>query len=357
MEKKRYLYIEALRVLACLAVIFNHSPRSSYFQFAQREVGSALYFLELSMSIGCKYAVPTFMAISGALMLDKPISYRKLWTRKIFKTAVLLAVFSLISYLCGVAAGKETFSLRTFLLRAYEDDINYSYWYLYAYLAFLVVSPLLSTLLRNLKTSEILYMLLVALLVRCVLPAAEQLRWEGMYHLSDDLRPAWLTADIVFYPAIGYFLHHRVDVKTLKKALPVLWLAAAAGIYASCQLTLQVWYQTWVAQTHVYHKQFAAVYCAALMATVRVLYECVPPEGQLAKVTAALGGCTLGVYLLHVPVMNYTRFFQETVWIPIDALGLPQMMRGMLYVLIMFFACAGITWILKKIPGFRWMLK
>ena len=357
MKEKRHVYMEALRILACLAVIFNHSPRSSYFQFAQREVGSMLYFLELSMSIGCKYAVPTFMAISGALMLHKPISYKKLWTQRIFKAAMLLGVFSLISYLSGVAAGKEVFSLKSFILGTYENKINYAYWYLYAYLAFLIASPMLSTLLRNLKTGEILYMLLAATIVRCVLPAAEQLLWEGTYHLSSDLRPAWLTADIVFYPAIGYFLHHRVDVKTLKKALPILWLAAAACIYVSCRLTLQVWYQTWVAQTHIYHKQFAAVYCAALMATVRVIYEYVPQEGRIARITTALGGCTLGVYLLHVPVMDNLRFFQETVWIPIDALGLPQMMRGMIFVLIMFFSCAGITWILKKIPGFRWLLK
>jgi len=357
MEKKRHLYIEALRVLACLAVIFNHSPRSSYLLFTEREPGSLLYFFDLSFSIGCKFAVPTFLAISGALMLDKEISIKKLWTRRIPKTVLMLAVFSIISQLIGVAAGKEALGVKELIFQAYDSWLNYSYWYLYAYIAFLIASPMLSALLKSLKNHEIAYMLAVAIIFRCVIPAFEQLRWAGEHRLNGDLSLAWLTADIVLYPAIGYFLHNRMDLRACKRALPFLLLAALAGLYISCLLTWREYQRLWITHIQTYHNLFAAVYAAAVFVVIRVLYMHVKTEGRLARWTERLGGMTLGVYLLHVPVMDHTRLFQEWVWIPMDALHLPQLLCGMIYIVLLFAACAAAAAVLKRIPGLRTLLK
>ena len=348
--------MEALRVLACLAVIFNHSPRSSYFLFATREPGSFLYFAELAVSISCKFAVPAFFAISGALMLDKEISMKKLWLKRIPRTAVMLAVFSLISHLIGVAAGEPMLGIKGFIFRAYDADLNYSYWYLYSYLAFLVVSPLLSAMLRNLKNREIIYMLGVALAFRSLIPALERLHWEGDHQLNTYLSNVWLTVDIVFYPTIGYFLHNRMDIRACRRALPFLWLAAAAGMYASCRLTWQEFHQRWITHIETYHGLFAGVYAAAIFASMRALYENVPQDGRLGRWTMALGGLTLGVYLLHVPIMDHTRLFQELVWIPMDLLHLPQLLCGAIYIVLLFLFCAAITAVLKRIPGIKTLL-
>ena len=196
----------------------------------------------------------------------------------------------------------------------------------------------------------------VALFFRSVLPAFEQLRWGGEHHLTAYFSLAWLTADIVLYPTIGYFLHCRMDIRTCSRALPFLWLAAAVGIYVSCWLTWQEYQRLWITHIETYHKLFDGVYAAAIFVTVRVLYEHVSGECRLGRLTAVLGSSVLGVYLLHVPVMDHTRLFQDLIWVPMDALGLPQLICGMSYVLIMFFACAVLAWILKKIPGIRWLM-
>ena len=64
--RKRIGYIDVLRILACLAVIYNHA--SGFFLFGDQEPGGLLYRLELCLSISCKFAVPVFFAISGALI-------------------------------------------------------------------------------------------------------------------------------------------------------------------------------------------------------------------------------------------------------------------------------------------------
>jgi len=357
MNKKQHLYIEALRVLACLAVIFNHSPRSSYFLFTTREAGSLLYFADLAVSISCKFAVPLFFAISGALMLGREISIKTLWTKRISKTVLMLAVFSVASHLISAAAGRELLSPKAMIFQAYDRDLNYAYWYLYAYIAFLMSLPMLSSMLRGLKNREILYMICLALFFRSFLPAFEQMRWEGTHHLSSHMNVTWMISDIVLYPTIGYFLHNRMDVNACKRALPILWLAAAAGLYMSCLLTWHEYLETWVMHIETYHSLFGGVYAAAIFTTVRVMYDRVPQDSRLGRWTAALGSMTLGVYLLHVPVMDHTRLFQELVWVPMDAMHLPQLLCGAIYIVLLFAACAAITVVLKRIPGFRELLK
>lgn len=355
--KKKHLYIEALRVLACLAVVLNHTSDSFYYLFTTREAGSLQYYVDLCISISCKFAVPLFFALSGALMLGREISMKKLWCSRIPKTALMLIVFSIASHLIGAAAGREYLGVKGMLFLGYDRDLNYSYWYLYAYIAFLMALPLLSAMLRTLGNREILYMIGLGLFFRCFLPAIEQLRWEGAHHLSEHMDISWLTADVVLYPTIGYYLHNRMDVKACKRALPLLWIAAAAGLYMSCQLTWQKYLQDWKMYSETYHALFGGVYAAAIFATVRVLYAGVSGESRLGKWTAALGGVTLGVYLVHVLIMDYTRLFQELVWIPMHALHLPEMVCGVIHGVLLFMVSAAVAVILKRIPGLKLLLK
>ena len=66
---KRRVYLDVLRIAACLCVVYNHTNEYGFFMFATREPGSMQYFLEMYASMLCKLAVPVFLALSGALML------------------------------------------------------------------------------------------------------------------------------------------------------------------------------------------------------------------------------------------------------------------------------------------------
>jgi hypothetical protein len=117
--RERQHHLDLLRAIACLSVVMIHVSA----EFVVRGSAGPDFWVGNLLDSLSRAGVPLFVMISGALMLNKPISYKKLWTQRIFKTAVLLAVFSLISYLCGVAAGKEVFSLKNFVLGAYEYDV------------------------------------------------------------------------------------------------------------------------------------------------------------------------------------------------------------------------------------------
>ena len=356
MEKKRHLYIEALRVLACIAVVYNHIP-ALYLLLNKREAGSMIYFADMAVSISCKFAVPLFFAISGALMLDREISLKKIWLQKIPKMALTLAIFSVISYASFAAVGKEVWDLKTMIFQAYDRDLNYAFWYLYAYLAFLMALPLLSSLLRGLKNREILYMIGLALFFQSMLPAFEQLRWGGTHHLNKNINVTWLTADIVLYPTIGYYMHNRMDVRACRRSIPFLWLASAVGVYVSCVLTWREYFSTWAPIIEKYHSLFGGIYAAAVFATVRVLYQRVESESRLGRWTLMLSGLTFGIYLVHVPIKDNTRLFEELLWIPLNALPLPEFVCGVIYMVVLLLVSAAVTVVLKKIPGIKVLMK
>lgn len=353
--KKRVLYIDVLRIAACLAVIFNHTADKGFYLFSTRAWGSIPFYVDLTASICCKFAVPTFFAISGALMLEKEIKIAELWTKRIFRMVSLLVVFSALSYTVDTIVAGEALSMKKFLLRGYEDNLNHSYWYLYSYIGYLIGLPMLGSMLRNMRTREIEYMLCVALLFKSILPAAEQLIWSGTHHLNSDLDMGWLVSNIVLYPSLGYYLHNRVDEAKGKKLLPCLVVVSAAGMGISCILTYRAYSLFWTPYIQNYHDLFSGVYAAAIFLAIRQLVG----DYGVAKHTgwiALLGRYTLGIYLLHVMIMDHIWLFREGLWTVLETCGFPSMVNCGIYVSVVFVVCAFITAVLKRVPGFKWML-
>lgn len=70
-EKSKILYLEALRILSIFFVIFNHTASNGFFLFSTYKSTDIQYWVYLFISIFCKFSVPMFFAISGALMLGK----------------------------------------------------------------------------------------------------------------------------------------------------------------------------------------------------------------------------------------------------------------------------------------------
>ena len=111
--------------------------------------------------------------IFGALMLDRePESYPRL-LRRVGKMAGLVLGWSAIYFAVDVMRGEESFSITTFFLRIYESNWNFSFWYLYTYIALLMTLPLLQKFAQGLNDRDFLYLFGLFFLFSCFLPTAE----------------------------------------------------------------------------------------------------------------------------------------------------------------------------------------
>ena len=93
----RFLHVDILRILAIFLVVFNHTAERGYTLFAN-STDSFLYFPYMMFSVFCKIAVPIFFMISGALLLPKDESLKQLFTKRIFRMAIVLLLISVPFY-------------------------------------------------------------------------------------------------------------------------------------------------------------------------------------------------------------------------------------------------------------------
>lgn len=348
---KRYVYMDVLRIAACLCVIYNHVNEYGFFMFASREPGSAQYYLELFASMLCKMAVPVFLMISGALMLDGEVSLKKLWTVRIPRIAISLLLFSGLFYARAVLKSDVQLGLKTFIFGLYESEWNYAYWYLYMYLAFLIALPVLSRFMQAMDNRTFVYFLCVAVLFRCVVPGVEAWRWEGAHRLNPNLSLSFLSCDVVLYPAMGYFFHHRLDCRTLKKVLPGLCLAAVLLTAGACVLTCRDYFRTWVVHTQTYHNLFAPFVCAAVFIAAKVLFETVSSDSPIGRMLSEAGQCTFGVYLLHlIATEGLVGLGGLFGWMS-ETSGILPVLGSCLYCIVMMLICMIPVWLLRRIPG------
>ena len=275
----RKLHIEALRIVAALFVLFNHTGEEGFFLFAAQPATSPLCWAYLSLSILCKAAVPLFFMASGALLLTdkREEPPRVALTRRAGRMAAVLLLTSLGYEIWHCRLWETPFSVLHFLEGLYQGSICTPLWYLYAYLGMLVCLPLLRRLAQGLRDAEFRYWIRCLLLFQGVVPVAAALLWPDGAPAS-GFSLGWAAMQAVCYPCLGYFAEHRVPREALShKAMGKLAAGCLAGVGVSAALTLLAARRSGIcteAQSQSFFTLFTPLYALTIYLGLRRL--CLP---------------------------------------------------------------------------------
>lgn len=353
MTKDKRLDIELMRILAAFFVIFNHTDTTGFFLFSLYDPHSIQYWLYLFISIFCKLSVPLFFMISGALLLDRqPEPIKTVWLRRVLHMVGVIAVWSFFYYMVSVCQGRGAFDFSNFLMQLYEENWNFSYWYLYVYISFLLSLPLLQRIAQNLLNKDYFYMITLYIVFVMILPSIQYLFWQGEHRLNGNISVGWLISDIVIFPLAGYFLDHRIRDFWNGKRIAVLWLVNIATILFACYLTYDLAKVTGVCneiESQVFHKTFVLINAATVFVTFQYLSEHLKMIRKMRKVITSVGGCTFGIYLLHVYLKDYTELSAYIGKVQ-ERLLISPMIYAFIYCAIIFGCGYLITLVLKRIP-------
>lgn len=354
MPKKKQLDVELMRILAAFFVVFNHTKTDGFFLFSQWDAHSAHYWVYLFLSIFCKFAVPLFLMISGALLLNRPAdSMKKLWLHRILHMLLVLLVWSFFYYMAAVYHGEENFNLIHFFTYSYDSTWNFTYWYLYCYLAFLIVLPILQRLAQSLTDLEFLYLFLVYGVFFMLIPSVQYLIWTGKHSLYDNAYPAWISEKIFIFPLTGYFLQHRAASFWNKKRLLILWGINICAILFSCYLTYRRAIVMGVCDEYnsqAFHSTFVLINSGTIFVTCQYLDRHTQVLKKLKKPIYSIGGCTFGIYLLHLFFRDYTPLYTRMLDAAQNQLHLSLMLSVLVYCVVVYLLGYVITLILKRIP-------
>ena len=350
--KGKQVYLEVLRIMAIILVIFNHTGNNGFFLFSVsgKSIWTPVY---LFCSIACKIAVPLFWMISGSLLLGKEEPIKTVYRKRVLRMVIVLAVFSFIQYLYNLLflGQSDIGGIVYFLNRLYTNKWATAYWYIYAYIGILIVLPVLRKLIANMEEKDYKYLFTISILANGAIPIVQYLAGKGQWTLNSRVFENLLSMNVVYFIA-GYYFGKVIkkESMTIKKALIFLFVGGIA-IAISCFMTKFQIAQTGSAlekDAQMFHNSLSIFPTCAVFYTMRFWFDHIRISNRMTKILSALGGATFGVMLIENIMRNQLKPMFESLKVHIHIFP-----ACMVWVLCAWGAGTIITFIMKQIPGLK----
>lgn len=352
--RNKKLYLEVLRLIAFLFVVFNHTGQYGYDLFATTSSEAVREIVILLANLS-KCGVPIFLMISGALLIPKKETLADLYKKRVLRAAVVLLVISLIYYVrLYVKHPEYGFSPKFFVQTIYTQPFVTPLWFLYVYLAFLIMLPLMRVLAAGMSERDFGYFILAAILLTYIPPILNPYMGGGMY-LSVPL-----LASAFCYPLAGYYLDAVFNpvkiVSRLGKIVPMITkkFTTAAIFIPVLNAILCLYYTVLVYSktggwTYDYIESFILIPSMCIFYIAKSLAKGSSPSDRAYRIITHAGSCVCAIYLFEEMIrediaMNIYRTFGGSC--PLLILFIP-------YAVTVFAAGIIVASLLKLIPGVK----
>lgn len=142
-EVSRKEYLDVLRIVACMMVIYNHTNEWGFFRYSIISSSSLIQFVDFFLAMISKPAVPIFFMISGVTLLNKEESIIHTYKRTL-KIIIDILIFSVIYLeIDSFAATGVVRDLKSILIEIVVGSNYWHSWYLFAYVALILTVPFL----------------------------------------------------------------------------------------------------------------------------------------------------------------------------------------------------------------------
>lgn len=354
--KTRIVYLDWLRVVACLMVMIVHASECIYsndyaFSFPSEE---AKYAVLSFQSFVRPTAVPLFLMTSAFLLVpvktDTYTFFKKRFTRVLVPLLVFLPVYAVLPALWGAQnwadAGKE-------LLHSYVNfPVSGSHlWFVYMLLGLYLIMPIISPWLAKISKKEELLFLGIWLFT-CTFYRLRPLLGDAIFG------ECWWNPNAIFYYVSGFvgyiLLAHYIRVhlkwnrmKIFKVCIPVLLLLYAlcflsANYYSTRATAPAVLEQDWQNLTPIAVAMSFALFM--LFSTIKSGAESI----MYKKVILPISNASYGMYLMHMLILPhcfrlFSPMMSEWLCIPVTAVST-------------YFCSFVLSYLLKKLPFGKYMV-
>lgn len=337
MATNRKQYITVLGVLASLSVVLLHTSR--FWEFGKTRGWVAGNLVECV----CYFAVPVFLMISGATLIDyrERCTTAEYFKRRAKKTLIPFVVWSLFSavWAAGSFAGVDWNPIHLFdaILNCRYQGIFYFFLLIFGVY---VSIPFFALIPKESRRPAFRYLIAAAVTVNVLLPFLCSLTFGRINHNYNFVVEA--CSGHLIYVVIGYYLSHYDLARSRRVAV---YLLGAAGLLAHFFGT---WYFSWRDNGISYlFKGYANLPCLLYSSAIFLAVKQMPFEkwpGWVNKTLCFFGGQTFGIYLSHLYVRDIG-----------GRLGLnPQSVYERVAYALGLFAVSGLlTKLAQKIPVIR----
>ncbi len=298
-KKRFYPHLDILRIVACYFVILNHSL-SSYIESQQESAMWVAAFVPLFIS---KAAVPIFLMITGTLSLGKVDTYKKSG-QKIARAVIVLFLISNLALLVkNLYHGSNIIDFFKSIILfdwVYYPASN-ALWYMFLYIAILVMMPMLQRLSVKMEKKDFHYFFFFSL-IYC--GGINLLTHYTIVHKPwrDFSLPVFAVE--IGYLFLGYYINKFV---TLTKKHAII----SAILYVIFNtLNVALTYREFKANPDNFlflDNRFMLniiIPSVCLFVVVKYLFQNITLTEKRARLLRELGACTFGAYLIGDIVLN-----------------------------------------------------
>jgi len=327
-----------MRVVAVAAVALLHASASGVVRYDS--LGPVQWWTANAIDASCRWAVPVFLLLRGALVLDpaRRDSLRVFYRRRLTRVGVPLVVWTVFYFLWAamyhdqrVTVASVSGSLRAGLVE------NHLY-FLFVILGLYAIAPLLREAVTRMAQSAVWTLaVLLLVLASCGIP--------------QDYWP--MNVLTLFTPYIGYFimgfLLRDVTLSPTSSALVAAAFAVACAIITiATGMRFAAWGPSDYRSLALYDYVCAAVISQSIGAYLLIqhLFSRGSAAGSNRWVTL-LGGAAFGIYLTHRVALDVVAGWTGDLYA--TAAGAAIALEALLA-----FACgAGVTLLIQRLPYVR----
>jgi len=358
MEKKRNkIYLEIVRIVAAALVIFNHQPIYTLFPYSD----GLPQIVYIALSTITNINVPLFFLVSGALLLEKNDDYKTIFKKRMPRYILAIFVFNLISYSISSIQNSTSFNFIEYLKQTISNEVEWTqpYWFLYGYVGFLLMLPMLQKIANKLTEQDYRNILVIKLFFSSMLPIINILLFINgcdSISLCGSFSIPLITTDIIFLPLIGNYLENKKDIESLnkKQVLKYLFFFIIPIIFSIVLTKYEA------SLTGDYSNSFISKFSYLMALSFYVLIKKVvlskkeffSNNNEVTKIISKIGSYTFGIYLFD-PILQKLFFWKYDAFVKPP---LPTLFESMLWVIISMSAGSLLTTLFKKIPVFRKIL-
>ena len=334
--KKRILYLDIIKVLALFFVIFNHCDDiliSSYMHI--RIIHNSLFYLS-------KSAVPLFLMVSGALLIDKNDSISKL-LKRIIRVLIPLIIITIIWTM--IHAGNIN-------ILCMMDPFNVNYfpywlWYLQAIILVYILMPSIRKITLKYKNSSIEWRKYKTVIITLTTLFSIAFTIYNIIFKKDMMIVTNLLPMPILYFIYGYILSkEKISKKIINTSIITLLFTLTIPTFIATKLML-------LKQSYFFLDDYRNIYTfiitTSLFIITKYYFENYNKENKFTKIITHLSNNSYGIYLLHVFVIEFllnTSFMKELI-------EFNKLEATFVLIILVVIILDIIVSILKHIPGIK----
>ncbi len=221
-------YIETLRAIATLAVVFLHINMTLVANYSANEIGVLNYVIFNDYYILVKWAVPCFIMISGALLLnpERHVGYCKI-AKYIKRMAGVLLTFGVAYAFMELVFSEKSVSIGM-VVRAFFNTLqgkSWSHmWYIYMLIGLYLITVPLRYIVERVSNQELEMIVLTLSIGVFLIPSINTI-------LGISLENYMLISEYIVWYLLGYYLSVS-ERRMLKYAVPGAIVSAVIMVVA-----------------------------------------------------------------------------------------------------------------------------